>query len=126
VVANSPFSLIYKSDHPGRARITDIVQDRLIVAPRGRATRDLLHASGGALANATYIECPTCQTAADLVGLGVGPAIVHTLCVDRRLPAGVRALDLGPKFGAVPFVVLYRKHALKRPALQFIFDQLTG
>ena len=126
VVANSPFSLIHKSDHAGRVRIGDIVQDRLIVAPRGRATRDLLQASGGALADAAYIECPTCQTAVDLVGLGVGPAIVHTLCVDRRLPPGVRALDLGPNFGTAPFVVLYRKHALKRPALQFIFDQLTG
>ena len=37
-----------------------------------------------------------------------------------------RAVDLGARFGSVPFVVLYRKHALKRPALRFIFEQLTG
>jgi DNA-binding transcriptional LysR family regulator len=127
VVANSPFSLLHKSDAPqgSRLRIADVVQERLI-APRGSATRDLIAAYGGPLAAADTVECPTCQTAADLVSLGVGPAIVHTLCVERRLPAGVRAMDLGPRFGSVPFVVLYRKHALKRPALRFIFEQLTG
>jgi DNA-binding transcriptional LysR family regulator len=126
VVANSPFSLLHKSDgQTARPRIADVVQERLI-APRGSATRALIAAYGGALATANTVECPTCQTAADLVSLGVGPAIVHTLCVDRRLPAGVRSLDLGPRFGSVPFVVLYRKHALKRPALRFIFEQLTG
>jgi DNA-binding transcriptional LysR family regulator len=127
-VARTPFSLIYQGDGAGRAKISEIVRDRLIVAPRGSATRRLVMDAqdlfpGG---KRTLVECPTCQSAIELVDAGAGPALVHTICVDGRLPPSLQRHDLGGDFASIPFSVLHRPAVRERGPARFILEQLTS
>ncbi len=126
-VAQSPFSLIYRGDAAARSRIGDIVRDRLIVAPRGSSMRRLVAASTHLFPEGkrTLVECPTCQSAIELVDRDAGPALVHTICVEGRLPQGLQRLDLGEDFASNPFLVLYRPAVLDRAPTRFILEQMT-
>ena len=127
-VARTPFSLIYQGDNASRVRISDIVRDRLIVAPRGSATRKLLQEAKDLFPEGkrTLVECPTCQSAIELVDRGAGPALVHTLCVEGRLPQRLQRHDLGDEFASIPFSVLYRPSVSERAPTRFILEQLTS
>jgi DNA-binding transcriptional LysR family regulator len=127
-VARTPFSLIYQGEPGARAQIGDIVRDRLIVAPRGSATRRLVQQAGGAFAGTarTLVECPTCQSAIELVDRGAGPALVHTLCVEGRLPERLQRRDLGEDFASMPFSVVYRASVKDRAPTRFILEQLLS
>ena len=127
-VAQSPFSLIYKGDATARPRVSDIVRDRLIVAPRGSSMRRLVAESTHIFPESkrTLVECPTCQSALELVDRDAGPALVHSICVDGRLPQGLQRLDLGEDFASTPFFVLYRPNVLDRAPTRFILDQMTS
>lgn len=127
-VARTPFSLIYQDDGASPARPADIVRDRLIVAPRGSTMRRLVQEAKGLFAEdqRTLVECPTCQSAIELVDRGAGPALVHTICVDGRLPPALKRLDLGDAFASIPFFVLYRPSVLDRAPTRFILDQISG
>ncbi len=126
-VAQSPFSLIYRGDAAARSRISDIVRDRLIVAPRGASMRRLVAESTHLFpaGKRTLVECPTCQSAIELVDRDAGPALVHTICVEGRLPQGLQRLDLGEDFASNPFLVLYRPAVLDRAPTRFILEQMT-
>lgn len=125
-VASTPFSLIYQSDGAVRTRPAEIVRDRLIVAPRGSATRRLVReAPLFADKKRTLVECPTCQSAIDLVDHGAGPALVHSICVEGRLPQRLQRMDLGEDFGRVPFFVLHRPSANERAPTRFILELLS-
>jgi DNA-binding transcriptional LysR family regulator len=126
-VARSPFSLIYRGDGTTGSRIGDIVRDRLIVAPRGSSMRRLVAESTHLFpdSNRTLVECPTCQSAIELVDRDAGPALVHTICVEGRLPQGLQRLDLGENFASIPFLVLYRPSVLDRAPTRFILEQMT-
>jgi len=127
-VARTPFSLIYQGESGARPSPSEIVRDRLIVAPRGSATRRLVQEAQGLFADGkrTLVECPTCQSALELVDRGAGPALVHTICVAGRVPRGLQQLDLGEEFASIPFMVLYRPTVTERPATRFILEQLTS
>lgn len=127
-VAQSPFSLIYKGDPTSRPRIGDIVRDRLIVAPRGSSMRRLVAESTHVFPEGkrTLVECPTCQSALELVDRDAGPALVHTICIEGRLPQGLQRLDLGEDFASIPFFVLYRPSVMDRAPTRFILDQITS
>lgn len=126
-VAQSPFSLIYRGDAAARSRIGDIVRDRLIVAPRGSSMRRLVAESTHLFpaGKRTLVECPTCQSAIELVDRDAGTALVHTICVEGRLPQGLQRLDLGEDFASNPFLVLYRPAVLDRAPTRFILEQMT-
>jgi DNA-binding transcriptional LysR family regulator len=126
-VARTPFSLVYQAQKPGGAKPADIIRDRLIVAPRGSSMRRIVQNAqdlfpGG---KRTLVECPTCQSAIELVDRGAGPALVHTICVEGRLPQGLQRLDLKHDFASIPFFVLYQPSALERAPTRFIIDQLS-
>lgn len=127
-VTRSPFSLIYAGEPGGRPRVSDVVRDRLIVAPRGSATRRLVREAVDLFPEGkrTLLECPTCQSAIDLVDRGAGPALVHTICVEGRLPSRLQRLDLGEDFGVTPFLVLYRPSIMAKAPTRFILDAMTA
>lgn len=127
-VTRSPFSLIYVGEPATRPRIADVVRDRLIVAPRGSATRRLVREASGLFPKSkrTLVECPTCQSAIDLVDRGAGPALVHTLCIEGRLPPRLQRLDLGADFGATPFMALYRPGVENQAPTRFILEAMTA
>lgn len=127
-VATTPLSLIYQGDGSVRARVSDIVRDRLIVAPRGSETRRLVQEAKGLFPEGkrTLVECPTCQSAIELVDRGAGPALVHTLCVEGRLPQRLQRHDLGDEFALIPFSVLYRPSVSERAPTRFILEQFAG
>ncbi|MFN3891631.1 MAG: LysR family transcriptional regulator [Beijerinckiaceae bacterium] len=127
-VERTPFSLIYQGEGAARPRIGDIVRDRLIVAPRGSATRRLVKEANGVFPEGkrTLVECPTCQSAIELVHRDAGPALVHTICVEGRLPQGLQRLDLGEDFASIPFLVLYRPSVMDRAPTRFILEQFAG
>ena len=127
-VARTPFSLIYQGESGARVQPADIVRDRLIVAPRGSATRRLVAEAKDLFSDQkrTLVECPTCQSAIELVDRGAGPALVHTICVEGRLPQSLQRLDLGDAFASIPFFVLYRQSVMDRAATRFILEQFSG
>lgn len=125
-------SLAYNPQEFGRARkpasLADIARQRLIVPPKSTVTRKLIEKNLRKEMDrtASLIEVPTCETAATFVEMGVGPAIVHTLCIERHLSRHVQALDLGPRVGALQFSAIYRKGALKNPLVKALLDQVAG
>ncbi len=126
-VAQTPFSLIYQGERSAGLRPSDVVRDRLIVEPRGSATRRLVAEATDLFSDQkrTLVECPTCQSAIELVDRGAGPALVHTICVEGRLPQSLQRLDLGGAFATIPFLVLYRPSVMERAATRFILEQFT-
>lgn len=127
VVARTTLSLVTSATNvPPGARAADLVDGRLIVAPRGTAVRQLLRKSDIIADPISYLECPTCQTAVELVTLGSGPAVVHTLCLERADMRNLHAIDLGEETGTLQFVVLYRRDARRSPAAQAFFDHITS
>ena len=106
----------------------DLANQRVMTPPGSTVTRAIIDKHlGPALAKAqTIIEAPTCETAATFVEMGVGMAIVHTLCIERRLSPRVRSLDLGPRGGKVAFCALYRRGALRQPLVRALVEQLAG
>ncbi len=127
-VTRSQFSLIYTGEPGARPRVSDVVRDRLIVAPRGSATRRLVREAADLFPEGkrTLLECPTCQSAIDLVDRGAGPALVHTVCVEGRLPPRLQRLDLGEDLGVTPFLVLYRPTIMSKAPTRFILDAMTA
>ena len=127
VVARTGLSLIVKGAVPPVFREpADLVHGRLIVAPRGTAMRQLVRKSEIAREPVSYLECPTCQTAIDLVALGSGPAVVHTICAARSGLRDMHAVDLGDSLGTLQLVVLYRRGARRSAISQAFFDHVTS
>ena len=124
-IAYNPRELGPRRRAPGPA---DLSSQRVMVPPRSTVTRKLIDQTlSGALAKAqTLIEAPTCETAATFVELGVGMALVHSLCMERRRSPDVRTVDLGAKFGTVAFCAVYRRGALRMPLVRALVDQLAG
>ncbi|MBX9740808.1 MAG: LysR family transcriptional regulator [Beijerinckiaceae bacterium] len=126
VVARTTLALITKdTGAPQSQRPADLVSGRLIVAPRGTAMRQILRKSEFASDTMSYFECPTCQTAIDLVALGSGPAVVHNICVQRSGMRDLHVIDLGEKMGSLQLVVLFRRGARRSVAAQAFFEHVT-
>ncbi len=132
IMVSSTLSLAYNPQDFGNARkaptLAEIARHRLIVPPQSTVTRKLVekHLRPQIDRAASIIEVPTCETAATFVEMGVGPAIVHTLCMERMKSRHVQALDLGPKCGTVHFSAIHRKGALKNPLLRALMDQVSA
>jgi DNA-binding transcriptional LysR family regulator len=132
VIEESTISLAYNSREIGRRRkpvgLADLARQRVIVPPRSTATRRLIERNmAAALEKAsTLMEAPTCETAATFVEMGVGVALVHTLCMERQRSPLVRTVDLGPRAGTVEFCAVHRKGALRQPLVRALLDEVRS
>ncbi|MDB5595695.1 MAG: DNA-binding transcriptional regulator, LysR family [Hyphomicrobiales bacterium] len=130
-IVATTLSLAYNPQEFGGRRkapsLADLARHRLIVPPPSTVTRRLIetHLRPSIERAASLIEVPTCETAATFVEMGVGPAIVHTLCIERMLSRHVQAVDLGPRSGTLAFSAVFRKGALRAPLAQALIDQIT-
>lgn len=121
VVARTTMSLIGRNEAEAEAEAVE--GRRLVIAPRGTALRQLLRQSPLMEGRPNVLECPTCATALDLVRLGAGPAIVHTICAPRG--GDLYARDLGDRHGLMQIVVAYRRGALRTRAAEAFYEHLT-
>ncbi len=131
VIAESTLSLVCTAEHPLLRRqppkLADIARHRLIVLPRHAETRKLVDkamADGGIRPN-SIIEAANCQTASTFVEMGVGVAIVHSLCGGHLHSRNVRCLDLGQHFGKIAFSVVYRRGGLRSPLIRGLIEELA-
>jgi len=99
---------------------------RLIIAPRGSAVHQLLRGSGFFEGRSNVLECPTCQTAIDLVASGAGQAIVHTICARREENVKLNIEELGERHGKMQLVIAYKRGARLSRAAQALFDHVVG
>jgi DNA-binding transcriptional LysR family regulator len=133
VVAESTMALAFNRKDAavfrrGRLDLAELARQRLIVPPRLTATRSMIDRTMAAiLAKAgSVIEVPTCETALTFVEMGLGAAVVHTLCCGRAHPRDVRSADLGVRFGKVAFCAVYRKETLRLPLARALLEELTS
>jgi DNA-binding transcriptional LysR family regulator len=98
---------------------------RLIIAPRGSAIRQLLRGSGFFEGRSNILECPTCQTAIDLVARGAGQAIVHSICARREDKPDLTIEELGERHGKMQLVIAYKRGARLSRAAQALFDHVV-
>jgi DNA-binding transcriptional LysR family regulator len=112
----------------GRLDLAELTRQRLIVPPRLTATRSMIDRTMAAIfAKAgSVIEVPTCETALTFVEMGLGAAVVHSLCCDRGHGRDARAADLGTRFGTVAFCAVYRKETLRLPLARALLQELTS
>jgi DNA-binding transcriptional LysR family regulator len=132
IIEETTLSLAYNPrevEPPRRKpRLTDLARQRVMVPPRTTVTRAMIDRNAAdILAKAsTIIETPTCETAATFVEMGVGVALVHTLCMERHRSRLVQTLDLGPRAGRVAFCAVYRKGALRLPLVRALLDEVRA
>jgi DNA-binding transcriptional LysR family regulator len=122
VVARTTLSLVGRTE--AEAEAEPVEGRRLIIAPRGTALRQVLRQSPHMEGRPNVLECPTCATALDLVRLGAGPAIVHTMCAPRT--TDLYARDLGDRHGLMQVVVAYRRSTLRTRAAEAFYEHITG
>jgi DNA-binding transcriptional LysR family regulator len=85
----------------------------------------LLRGSGFFEGRSNVLECPTCQTAIDLVARGAGQAIVHTICARREEKAELNIEELGERHGKMQLVIAYKRGARLSRAAQALFDHVV-
>ncbi|HVY58771.1 MAG TPA: LysR family transcriptional regulator [Xanthobacteraceae bacterium] len=131
VIAESSLSLVCMADDPLLRRqppkLADIARHRLIVLPRHAETRKLLDKAmaNGSIQASSIIEAANCQTAATFVEMGVGVAIVHTLCMGHHHARNLRCVDLGQHFGKIAFSVVYRRGGLRSPLIRGLLEEMA-
>lgn len=119
VVARTTMALVKRKDDAEE-------NGRLIIAPRGSAIRQLLRGSGFLEGRSNVLECPTCQTAMDLVARGAGQAIVHTICARSDEKSGLAIEELGERHGKMQLVIAYKRGTRLSRAAQALFDHVAG
>jgi DNA-binding transcriptional LysR family regulator len=118
VVARTTMALVMRSGDTEE-------NGRLIIAPRGSAIRQLLRGSGFFEGRSNILECPTCQTAIDLVARGAGQAIVHSICARRADKPDLTIEELGERHGKMQLVIAYKRGARLSRAAQALFDHVV-
>jgi DNA-binding transcriptional LysR family regulator len=130
VIEETTLSLAYNPREAGLRRrppsLADLARQRIIIPPRSTVTRGVIDRNMAAVLGkaSTMIEAPTCETAATFVEMGVGVALVHTLCMERHRSRLVQTVDLGPRPGKVAFCAVYRKSALRLPLVRALLDEI--
>ncbi len=130
VIEETSLSLAYNprdmKPRRGPPRLADLARQRVIVPPRSTVTRAIIdrHIADVLKKASTVIEAPTCETAATFVEMGVGVALVHTLCMERHRSRLVQSVDLGPRPGKVAFCAVYRNGALRLPLVRAVLEEV--
>jgi DNA-binding transcriptional LysR family regulator len=132
VVAESTMALAFHRKDAAVVRrrldLAELTRQRLIVPPRLTSTRRMIDQTmAGIFAKAaSVIEVPTCETALTFVEMGLGAAVVHSLCCGRTHGRDVRSTDLGARFGKVAFCAVYRKETLRLPLARALLEALIS
>ena len=111
----SGYSLICTQDHPlarlRKPRLQDIARYRLVSFPsRTNMGRRIISAFATEGLNLTDpIEAGSCQSSREFAEVGVGAAIVHTVCLGPKRPRHLHVLDLGQTLGLADIAVIRRK-----------------
>lgn len=105
-----------------------LLRRKLIVFPSHSDTRKTFDRAVGKrlLQQKSVIEIASCQTASTFVEMGLGVGIVHSLCVGHAHPPNLRWVDLGSKFGTIPFCAVYRKGSRHSPLLRALLKELAA
>jgi DNA-binding transcriptional LysR family regulator len=114
----SGYSLICAPSHPlaqlHKPRLDEIARHRLISFPPnttiGRQITGFFSAAGLILTDP--IEAGSCQSSREFAEVGVGAAIVHTLCIGPNKPRHLHVLNLGQTFGLTDISLIRRKSML--------------
>ena len=115
VMTETAMSLVCLQGHPllqqRVVKPVEIARYKLILHQRHGATRKLIDRvmSAASVKPRTIIEVANCLTAVTFVEMGVGIAIVHSLCVEHARSDKVAAIELGRHFGKVPFRAVFRR-----------------
>ena len=111
----SGYSLICASDHPlarlRKPRLQEIARHRLISFPtRSNMGRQITGAFAAVGLNLIDpIEAGSCQSSREFAEVGVGAAIVHSVCLGPKRPRHLHVLDLGETLGLADIAVIRRK-----------------
>lgn len=130
IVEETSLSLAYNPREIGPRRrvlgLADLARQRVIVPPRSTVTRRLIDKTMSAVLDraAAVIEAPTCETAATFVEMGVGVALVHTLCMERHRSRLVQTSDLATRAGKVAFCAVHRRGAARSPLVRALLDEV--
>ena len=100
----------------------------MILLPQHAETRRLVDR---VLASASddkhsIIEVANCQTACTFVEMGVGVAIVHSLCIAHVQSPSVHWIDLDQRLGRVSFSAIYRRGGARSPLIRGLLEELTS
>lgn len=127
-IVTSTLALICAEESPASrrapVRLEDLSRSRIVLPPAQSSTRKLIDRTfrRSGLRCADVIETGSCHTARDFVANGIGPAIVHSLCVGYASPPSLRYIDVGAQFGKVEFSVLYRRENTSSPIARAFID----
>jgi DNA-binding transcriptional LysR family regulator len=130
-VVETTVSLLCPKRHPLLTRasptLDEIARYRLIVLPKHAETRKLVDRamSLSNVQGSNMIEVANCQTASTFVELGVGVALVHSICCGNAPTASVRRIDLGKQLGKVGFSLVSRA-GMRHDALATLVEQLAA
>lgn len=130
VIERSSLSIAYNPKESSlRKRPTDLddlALGRMIIPPASTVTRRLIDKTMKSALDraATVIEAPTCETAATFVEMGVGVAVVHTLCIERHQSRHVQSINLGTGAGSVEFCAVHSKAAQRSALVRALLDEV--
>lgn len=132
VIVGSTLALICAEDsHPFRRapiRLEELSRTRIVLPPGQSSTRKMIDRAftRAGLRCADVIETGSCHTARDFVANGIGPAIVHSLCVGYASPPSLRYIDVSAQFGKVDFSAVYRRENAQSPLVRAFVDLLRS
>ena len=131
LVVDTTLSLLCPKRHPLLRRasptLDEIARHRLIVLPKHAETRKLVDRALS-LANVeslNMIEVANCETASTFVELGVGVALVHSICCGGAKGDAVRRTDLGRQLGKVGFSLVSRVETRENTLLATLVERLA-
>lgn len=114
-ILQSGFSLVCASNHPlanlSKPSLDEISQHRLISFPTGsnmgRRVANAFAAEGIELTG--LIEAGSCQSSREFAEVGIGAAIVYTVCLGHERSQKLRTFNLGQTMGLADIAVIRRK-----------------
>jgi DNA-binding transcriptional LysR family regulator len=130
-IIETPFSIMCRYGDPvvrqNSINLGELNKETLIVLPRHSDTRKIIEKSMARLAikPKSVFEVASCETASTFVEAGIGVAIVHSICACHVRPRGVEIRELGPQFGKIPFLAVFRRAALESPLVAGLLDYLS-
>ena len=107
--------------------LAEIAGHRLIVLPKHAETRKLVDRAMtlAQVESSNTIEVANCHTAATFVELGVGVALVHSICCSDKQDPVLRRVDLGRQLGKVSFSLVCRAGARDDALLATLIERLA-
>jgi DNA-binding transcriptional LysR family regulator len=121
-ITETGISLLCPSGHPLRKRkdisLEDIAGYKVMMLPRTSATRRAMNAvfARNHVALRNVIEVGSCRTAIEFVQLGLGVALVHSICAGADAHPKLSQVDMADHFGRTDVAMIVRPDKLASPA----------